>query len=128
MRTILLISILVFWVFITWCSQKWLSKSELFEKKKECIAYKYDLQNRIDKDTKELKDDGRIYIERIWEIFYSKKENSCFATTLEISAFDKESKIQSKYRIINLLTNTQEYYTEDYKDAYTLRLQELKWE
>ena len=56
-----------------------LSKSELFEKKQECAAYKNNLQKEIDKEIAEFKVVGDFFSKTIDEIFYSSKENSCFA-------------------------------------------------
>ena len=86
MKKFLLIFALIWVLVLTWCSmQKWLSKDELFEKKKECASYKEWLQNEINKLQNEVEKANGYYLETIVEIFYSPTKNSCFAITNERS-------------------------------------------
>lgn len=105
-----------------------LSKSELFEKKQECAKYKDKIQNEIDKEEVESQQELWIYhSENIWEIFYSSKENSCFALTSYTRIFGWETAICNK--IINLLDNTQTIYcNQEEQLSYYDRLQDLRSE
>lgn len=120
--------ILLATLILTGCSSQKLSQDQLFEKKQECLQYKESLQKEI--DTEELESQQELWIyhsENIWEIFYSTKENSCFALTSYTRIFDWNTAICNK--IINLLNNTQTIYcNQDEQISYYDRLQELKGE
>lgn len=129
MKRLLLISILLGSIILAGCGkQQGLSQDELFEKKQECIKYKNDLQDRIDKDTQEFKEVGAFYSEGIEEIFYSESENSCFAITKEILKWNSNSESESRKRIIDLLTNNSTNYEDDQMIYYSEKIKHLKWE
>lgn len=129
MKKIFIFSLFLCIIFLWGCSiNNKLSIDQLFEKKQECITYKLDLQNRIDKDTENLKGVSYVYYERIEEIFYSRIENSCFAITDEMFASTQDSWITRSKRIINLLTNESTDYKDDQMSMYYDRVKELKWE
>lgn len=107
-------------LLLSWCNsyktQTDTTKDELFEKRKECITYKISLEKDIKKRIQEYNTDKKNYNEYIEEIFYSKKENSCFGVTDIFEQIDgtKDWKATtigvSSKRLTNLLTNEQTYF------------------
>lgn len=63
----------------------------------------------------------------IKEIFYSLKENSCFAVIYKKSTSD-DWNVFSDNKIINLLTNEEIIYDENRILEFNQKLKELKWE
>lgn len=116
-------------VILAGCAQQGLSQSELFEKKQECIKYKEGLQKEIDKESERIENFGDWSYKStfIAEIFYSTKENTCFAITDETLISNNGNSVRSNY-IINLLTNEAVRYTENTIDRYYERLKEIKSE
>ncbi len=101
MKKILLISILIAWIFLVWCSQddcyNFLENND-FEKKKECATYidniyKYEKQHR----------ESMNYTSEYWidEVFYSPVVDSCLYVVKEI--FPDEITYKSMF-IIDALT------------------------
>lgn len=134
MKNFLLIVILAFAVVLTWCSEK-TSQEDLFEKKQECISYKDNLQNEINSDIERLEGMWYYSTQFIKEIFYSLKEDSCFAVTYKKSTSD-DWNVFSDNKIINLLTNEEIIYDETISNKrdenrileFNQKLKELKWE
>lgn len=125
MKKVIFISLLLLWLTLAWCTQK-MDQEDLFEKKQECVSYRNELQKQIDKDSDQGKDLWIINTQIIKEIFYSKKENSCFASIN--SFFWPTDKIIESRKIVDLLTNeTTTYYYNEYV-KHTLKIKELKWE
>lgn len=122
---------LLLWVLglaiLAGCAQQGLSQSELFEKKQECIKYKEGLQKEIDKEVKRVENfwDWSYESDVITEIFYSNKENTCFALTSETMILSNGNQFNYS-KIINLLTNEEVSYSDDNIDRYYERLNAIK--
>lgn len=81
MKKLLLVSILFYFLLLTWCSQQdaSLSKSELFDKKKECAGYSNQMKDYVD-DQYNWEDVGVSQTSYIKDIFYSPVRNTCMYT------------------------------------------------
>lgn len=146
MKKLLIISLLLCGIVLTWCSQqKWLSQNEIFEKKKECANYqnemkqsmknyisKSNLWQDIDEDIKNEK--IRLYLR---DVFYSEKNNSCLYAfnKAEDKIQDIESYIEITYYIVDYLNNNLLYETSqgclnnntcDIEQEFKLKLAEFK--
>ncbi len=83
MKKTLLISILVFWIFLVWCSkQQWLSEGELFEGQKETLSKNELFNKKMECASIDLEisiNQTRKNIEySIEEVFYSQIDNTCY--------------------------------------------------
>lgn len=121
-KKIIVISLLAVGIILTGCSQKnELSKNAIFEKKQECLTYKYILENEINSDI-------NISIDKIEEIFYSEKNNTCYWS---ISSLNVKNNIKT-YWILDLLSNKYIESTEWnerimlYENTYKQKIKELK--
>lgn len=113
---------------LTGCFQKWLSQSELFEKKTECISYENDV-------LKKTADWYRESQSKINDVFYSSKLNTCLYEIAYYRDIDWDWVFSDlvAVKIFDGLTN--KYILSDYDDAkqtvnenFDQQLQVLKWE
>lgn len=125
MKRFLLVSVLVWALILTWCSQqKWLSQNELFEKKQKCASYKDEIQKEISK---------QLWVNSLNEIFYSPTRNSCMYRYSNVNAeavvdyFTKEVVIDALNLFDTNDTGVQKTLMEGQK-TFTKWLKQLKWE
>ena len=110
-KIIILISLLL---ILTWCSIDWNNEKEnyLFKKQQECYSYKDKIQNDLDKERQKLWWETWKWL---WEIFYSKKNNSCFYVNKDM------------WSIVNLFENKTIFYWWTDKEKINNKVKELKW-
>lgn len=126
-------------LILTSCTIDWKDENTEFKKKQECIKYKNWLQKDIDKRIKDYNYNEdwfkQTYTEKILEILYSKKYNTCYAITSN-NTFWIKKEWRSNIVKIDLLSNQEEellikneYYdfTIDTPDVLKI-IKELKWE
>ena len=132
MKKLFIISLILWWLFLTWCSQqKWLSQNELFEKKKDCAMLQ-------DKMWEQLNSNERYWDSVEWttlylsEVFYSPIKNSCLYKSefiynkmyvLEINDYFTKNVLHTYYCDS---TNTTEY--SECSNILKEKIQEFKWE
>jgi hypothetical protein len=75
MKRFILISLLLFWIVLAWCSKKWLSQKELFDMKKECSTY----SDLLTKNSSwfSIFQQKKLVFFITYDVFYSPQENSC---------------------------------------------------
>lgn len=92
-KKIFLISLLLGSIILTGCSEEnWLSKDELFEKKKECSMLSDQVMKEIEFQYWKIDNwftENGLQIENP-EVFYSKKLNSCIYKSEIIKKFDSK--------------------------------------
>jgi hypothetical protein len=115
MKKLLLLVLLSSSLILVGCSQKWLSQSELFEKKQECSKY------------------ANYEEQWTYEIFYSEKANSCIYTIQETVKwwiydaltqsilYESESPLKCSYM------ESEEKCNKIERD-FEQKVKELKWE
>jgi hypothetical protein len=111
-----LITILVSSFILTGCSQqKWLSQSELFDKKKECANHRNTVEERCSNETSC----------QIKEIFYSPKMNSCIVYAYKYLPWDIWT-----HWLQDMLTGEEiiDYRDNEDNEIFKKKIQELKWE
>lgn len=105
-------------VIISGCGRKkWLSDSELFEKKKECANYEFNYM----KEMKAL--DKNSYLE---ELFYSPKLNTCIAGVSDWMVWLDWYIIEDVLTRKKIQTTIGNYWWSE--EAYNNKIKELKWE
>lgn len=120
--TLLLIPLL----FLSSCTIDW---NDSFEKKQKCASYISSIENRIQKDKKELNTNGEYYNETLDEIFYSQERKSCIAI-MDLIMKNSWGTVYKKI-IHDILSNNRETYDKQNTDSissYNMKLKELKWE
>lgn len=139
MKKLLLISVLLGIIILTGCSQqKWLSKSELFEKKQECSKYMGVVQKR-ETEKYFLDELGMSQHSNVTDVFYSPSLNTCVYAGNRITYYnyiDKDvinpSETKNLLFITDALTHKTIYSNYDRieweRDYYNKKIKELKWE
>lgn len=133
MKKLFLISTILLWLLLTWCSQNKLSQDELFEKKQGCNTYKNIIEKELEKDNENIL--GSIYLK---EIFYSPSRNSCiYIKSIDYYLNNYNFVWETAY---DILTNETIWYWDskisedtiiqdlDQEKEYFELIKELKWE
>jgi len=114
MKKIILSFLLILTVsFLSWCSS---NKDELFEKKQECMEYKDEMAKQIIELWK------LHWAINIDEIFYSKKDNTCYYTSYWTNWYILFDYLGNKFSDSASITNL-----DDIKRLKE-KIKELKWE
>lgn len=145
MKKLLLISILLGSIILTGCSQKnevknqpTMTANEIFEKKQECAKHKSEIQKEIE-EANQLYKKWKYFTheEKLSEILYSPKKNSCLYTVDVIE--EQEWKTCVFFKIYDFFwKGLEETYLEqdlegncnyqESEEKFNQALKELKWE
>lgn len=119
MKKIFLLSLLLLWLTITWCSSK-LSQDNLFEKKQECANKEAEIRNEI---YNIYKDFVLVQNWTLEEIFYSSTKSSCLYVAVSENWLDKDIR---DFFTKELYISKSKWLNINWE--FEIKLQELKWE
>lgn len=103
------------------------TQNDAFSKKQECLWYKDKILKEYEKETLAAKELWQEYTVNLEEIFYSKKNNSCFAV-LNIDWMRSGDLKELKIIQDILSSKTETYNKADSIWIFLEKIKELKWE
>lgn len=102
------------------------TQDDTFRKKQECLWYKDTILKEYEKESLAAEKMWQEYFVNLEEIFYSKKNNSCFAI-LDIDWMNSGNLRELKI-IRDILNNKTETFNKSDSFQYLEKIKELKWE